>query len=199
MKKRFGILFGFFCLAMLDSIFAYAFPVDFTYTHLSVVFHFYLTGLLVFVRDKPWLNRMLIGAMAGLVRDLFITSTFPFCLIMYPLLSLLAGVYQKRIRSLESASVIYLSILFLVDFIPFIYQRATGIVNIGFISWLYHIELLTILVGALIVISLIYADLVMDRFYLFQSRIIKDSQMRKASRRNLPNGNHPSPDASQNL
>lgn len=40
MKKTFGILFGFFCLAMLDSIFAFAFPIDFTYTKMSASWHF---------------------------------------------------------------------------------------------------------------------------------------------------------------
>ncbi len=198
MKKRFGILFGFFCLAMLDSIFAYGFPIDFTYTRLSVVFHFYLTGLLVFVRDKPWTNRMLIGAFAGLVRDLFFTSTFPFCFLLYPLLCLLAGAYQKRARSLESGCMIYLCILFLVDFIPFAFQKMVGLTNVSLISWLYHMELITFLVGALIVICMIYADLVMDRFYLFQSRIIRDSQRKRASRRILPNTNHPSRNPAQN-
>lgn len=200
MKKKFGILFGFFCLAILDSIFAYACPIDFTYTSLSVVWHFYLTGLLVFVRDKPWLNRLLIGAMAGIIRDLFFTSTFPFCFLFYPALTLLAGIYQNRARSLESACLIYISLLFLVDFVPYLVQRMEGLTSVSLISWLYHMELLTLLIGSLVVIGMIYIDLIMDRFYLFQSRIIKKSQSRRSrsARRSTPNRNHPesSPSAS---
>lgn len=193
MKKDFGILFGFFCLAMLDSIFSFACPIDFTYQSLSVVWHFYLTGLLVFVRDKPWLNRLLIGAMAGIVRDLFFTSTFPFCFLLYPVLALLAGLYQKRARSLESACILYISILFLVDLVPYLFQRLTGQTNISFFVWLYHMELLTMLIGSLVVIGTIYVDLIMDRFYLFQSRIISKSQKRRSrsARAASPNRNHP--------
>lgn len=198
MKKKFGILFGFFCLIVLDSIFAYAFPIDFTYTRMSVVWHFYLTGLLVFVRDKPWQNRLLIGAMAGIVRDLFVTATFPFCFILYPLLALAAGIYQNRARSLESACVIYVSILFLCDFVPFVLQRMQGITNVSLFSWFYHMELITLLCSGLIVIAMIYIDLVMDRFYLFQSRVIKKSQNRRkySTRRKAPTTNHPEPNPS---
>ncbi len=92
MKKKCGILFGCFCLMVLDSMFACAFPIDFPYTKMSVVWHFYLTGLLVFVRDKPWQNRLLIGDMDGIVRDLFVTSTFPFCFFFYNLMALAAGI-----------------------------------------------------------------------------------------------------------
>lgn len=193
MNKRFGILFGFFCLAMLDSIFAYAFPIDFTYSKLSVVWHFYLTGLLVFVRDKPWPNRLLIGAFAGIVRDLFFTSTFPFCFLFYPLLAWAAGIFQNQIRSTEFAFLDYMLCLFLVDFIPYLVQLTTGVTNVSIVSWLYHIELLTLLTGGLIVIVMIYADLVMDRFYLFQKHIRRKRQRRKniSAIETLPNNNHP--------
>ncbi len=193
MKKKFGILFGFFCLMVLDSIFAFAFPIDFTYTKMSVVWHFYLTGLLVFVRDKPWQNRLLIGAMAGIVRDLFVTSTFPFCFFFYPLLALAAGIYQNKARSLESACVIYVSILYLCDFVPFCLQRMQGVTNVSLFTWFYRVELITLLCSGLIVIAMIYIDLVMDRFYLFQSRIIKKSQSRasRLNRRKAPTTNHP--------
>ncbi|MBF0578535.1 hypothetical protein IM774_01780 [Erysipelotrichaceae bacterium RD49] len=193
MRKTFGILFGFFCLAILDSIFAFAFPIDFTYTKMSAAWHFYLTGILVFVRDKPWFNRMLIGAFAGIVRDLFFTGTFPFCFLLYPVLALAAGIYQNKACSVESACVIYISILLMVDFLPYIWQRMMGITNVSFFSWFYHVELLTILTSSLVVIATIYVDLVMDRFYLFQSRIIKKSQSRRRliDRRQVPNTNHP--------
>ena len=193
MKKTFGIIFGFFCLAMLDSMFAYTTPIDFTYTHFSIAWHFYLTGLLVFVRDKPMMNRFLIGAMAGIIRDMFFTSTFPFSFLFYPMLALAAGVYQNKARSLESACVIYISLIFCVDFFPFLFQKLMGITTVSFFSWFYHVELITLLVGSLIVIMMTYVDLVMDRFYLFQSRIIQNSQRyrRHSARRRAPSTNHP--------
>lgn len=196
MKKNFGIIFGFFGLAMLDSIFSYLTPIDFTYTHFSIAWHFYLTGLLVFVRDKPMMNRFLIGAMAGIIRDMFFTSTFPFSFLFYPLIALAAGVYQNKARSLESACMIYISLIFCADLFPFLFQKLIGQTTVSFVSWFYHVELLTLLVGGLVVIMMTYIDIVMDYFYLFQSRVIKKSQRghRHPKRELAASMNHPQTD-----
>lgn len=60
MRKRFAILFGFLCLGLLDSVLAYGIPLNFEYTGFSILWHWYLIGLLVFTRDKPILLRFLI-------------------------------------------------------------------------------------------------------------------------------------------
>lgn len=182
MKKKFGVLFGFFCLGMLDAIAAYIFPIDFTYTHLSIVWHFYLTGLLVYVRDKPWLTRWLIGLLAGFVFDAFFSSSFPICFALYGFLAWLSGFWRTPMPSKRRHGFIYMSLLFLADFIPYTIQRFLGMSNVSLWIWLYRIELLTWLFGALICIALIHMDLIMDRFYAFQARVNQPKPKSKATK-----------------
>ncbi len=171
MKKKFGVLFGFFCLGMLDAIFAYAFPIDFTYRRLSVVWHFYLTGLFVYVRDKPWLTRLLIGMLSGFVFDAFFSSSFPICFGLFGFLAWLSGFWRTPLPSKRRQATIYMGLLFLADFLPYLFQRLIGQSNVSLWLWLYRMELLTLLFGSLICIALIHMDLIMDRFYAFQARV----------------------------
>lgn len=177
MKKKFGILFGFFCLAILDSIFAFVFPLDFTYTHFSVTWHFYLTGLLIFVRDKPWLTRLLIGLFAGILFDLFFTNTFPACFFLYGFLGLVSGFFQ--IPTKRKQTIVYMSLLFLADFLPYLFQKLLGHSNVSFFRWFYYMELISLLIGTLICMGMIHLDLIMDRFYAFQARIHQTSMTKK--------------------
>lgn len=73
------------------------------------------------------------------------------------------------------------------------FQKLIGRTTVSFISWFYHVELLTLLVGGLVVIMMTYIDIVMDYFYLFQSRMIQKSQRRhRHPKRELaPSMNHP--------
>lgn len=179
MKKKFGVLFGFFCLAILDSIFAYTFPLDFTYTRFSIIWHFYLTGLLVFVRDKPWLNRLLIGAFAGILFDLFFTSTFPACFFLYGFLGWFSGFFQLSTKSRQA--LLYISLIFLADFLPYLFQRLLGQTNVTFIRWFYYMELISVLISCLICIAMIHLDLIMDRFYAFQARVNQNQAVKKSA------------------
>lgn len=195
MRKSFGILFGFFCLAMLDSIFSFASPIDFTYQHLSVIWHFYFIGVLVFVRDKPWFNRLLISMLAGLVSDLFITSTFPFAMFLYPVFGIICGLPGRRMEGNEFAFAMYFLCTFCVDFFPYLYQRLTGATDVGLAAWLYYIELITVLVNGLCIILIMYIDMVMDRFFLLQKhqeQAHKARLQRMAKARSRSNLNHPS-------
>lgn len=194
MRKRFGILFGFLCLALLDCVFSYAMPIDFTYQNLSIVWHFYFIGLLVFTRDKPWLTRILMGILAGLVSDLFFTESFPFCFLMYPVFTWLIGLPGIRMEGNEFAFACYTGCLFFIDWIPWIWSVFQGLPHAGFAQWLYHMELLSLLCGGLCVILVMYVDIVMDRFFLIQKHMNrKEDKKRRLQRRvsALPSSNHP--------
>lgn len=183
MRKRFAILFGLFCLAMLDSIFSFCTPPDYTYARMSVIWHFYFIGILVFVRDKPWYNRILIAAAGGLVFDLFFTGTFPFAFFVYPLLAVLVGLNQKRMESVEFAFFVYLLCCFGIDFLPWLWQSLHGITDVSLISWLYHMQLITLLVDSLTILAVMYADMVMDRFYLMEKRRRQKKSLKRSAAR----------------
>lgn len=194
MKKPFAILFGFFGLAMLDAIFSYASPVDFTCQRLSVLWHFFFIGVLVFVRDKPWLNRLLIGALAGLVSDFFFTDSFPCCFLLYGAAAWFCGAFSNRMEGNGFAFSMYMLCCLLVDILPWLWTKWTGLNNMPLISWMYHMELLSVLINGLVIILIMYIDMVMDRFYLME----KNRQNRRQRRRNqavvssaIPNANHP--------
>lgn len=194
MKKRFGILCGFLVLALMDSVLSYAMPVDFTYQKLSVVWHFYLIGLLVFTRDKPWLTRVLMGMLGGLVSDLFFTDSFPVCFFLYPLLTWLAGIWKHRMAGNQFAFAWYMVCLFLADWIPWLWQRQQGLTNVSLIGWGYHVEMITLLCGGLSIILVIYIDMVMDRFFLLQKHMQRKAEKKKrlsAAAHMIPNANHP--------
>lgn len=194
MKKRFGILFGFLVLALLDCVFSYAMPIDFTYQKLSVVWHFYFIGLLVFTRDKPWLTRILLGLLAGIVSDLFFTNSFPFCFMVYPLFSWLIGLPKGRMEGNEFAFACYMGCLFGLDFLPWIYSVYQGVPHPTLAQWLYSIELLTLICGGLCTILVMYVDIVMDRFFLIQKHMHRREQQKQPLKRKIaqmPNSNHP--------
>lgn len=192
MKKTQTILIGFGILGLLDSVLSFALPVDFTYVRFSIVWHFFLIGLLVFVRDKPLLTRLLIGAAGGLCSDLLITSTFPLNMFLYALLCVLAGLIPFFL-SRTSRFIFWCVFLVLIgDALPFLVQKAWGMSDLPFFMWMLRIELLTLIFDALIAIGLLYTDLVMTRYFLFQSRRRRQAQGRSiAPHVRTANRNHP--------
>ena len=69
MKKTQIIVIGFLGLGLIDSLITFGFPIDFTYTAYSVIPHFTFIGTLIYLHDKEWLNRVLIGALIGALFD----------------------------------------------------------------------------------------------------------------------------------
>lgn len=168
MKKPFAIVFGFIVLALLDSVLSYAMPIDFTYQHVSVIWHCTFIALLVFVRDKPWMTRMLIGMLVGILFDYFINGSFPFCFIFYTIAALAIGLIAHY---WDRTGVLFLSCLlfcFLLDFLPFCWQKVTGINQIGFGLWFWKMQSMTLIVDLAAIAAVMYFDLVMVRFFLIQ-------------------------------
>ena len=105
MKKSTILILGFFGLAIIDTLIGYLFPIDFSYIEFSVVPHFCFIGTLIYVWDKEWLNRLLIGGLVGLVFDMLFTNTFPIDLVLFAIASygigyLLPKISSKRLQAL---------------------------------------------------------------------------------------------------
>lgn len=67
------------------------------------------------------MNRFLIGAMCGIIRDMFLLQLSRLA-FFYPLIALAAGVYQNKARSLESACMIYISLIFVQTYSRFCFK-----------------------------------------------------------------------------
>lgn len=180
MKKSFAIVFGLTFLALLDSLLSYAMPVDFQYVRLSIVWHFFFIAVMILVHDKPWLTRVLISALCGMLLDFFFNGSFPFDLLMYTLCGFLAGFFDPWLHRPKLAFVVYMFLCFLVDFVPWVWQSWQHLTNISFISWLYHIEMLTMIANAFEILLIMYVDLIMVRFFLIQKH-----RREKASRASM--------------
>lgn len=168
MKKSFGILFGLSVLAFLDGVLAYLFPINYQYQSLSLIWHFFFIGVMVLVHDKPWKTRVLIGALCGLLLDYLFNDSFPYCFLVYPIFGFWVGYFEPLMYRTKPAFLIYLLFCFLIDLFPYIFQRMTGVLNVPFLTWLYHMELLTMIANCFEITLIMYVDLVMVRFFLIQ-------------------------------
>ncbi|MCF0261231.1 MAG: rod shape-determining protein MreD [Erysipelotrichaceae bacterium] len=186
MKKSSALILTFFLLAMLDSLLGSAAPIDFTYQHISIVWHICFLGMLIYLHDKPWVTRVSCAALIGIILDYFFQGSFPVCFILYPLFAWLSGLLPERMENDRFAFCIYMAACFLLDFIPYGVQLLFGQTNISLGRWLYCIELLTTLTNALSILALMYLDAVAVRFFLIQrSRARKAEQRRRLRRGNL--------------
>lgn len=168
MKKSFAIVFGFIVLALLDSLMSYAMPVDFTFQHISVIWHCTFIALLVFVRDKPLITRLLIGMLVGILFDYFINDSFPFCFFFYACGAAAIGFIAQTWDRTGVLFTVCLLFCFLLDFLPFCWQKVTGITQIGFGLWFLRMESMTLIVNMAAIAVIMYFDLVMVRFFLIQ-------------------------------
>lgn len=192
MKKPYAIVGGFFILGMLDSMLAYTLPLDFTFQSLSVIWHFYLIGVMVYTHDKPWLTRILVGMLAGLCYDGLVTGTFPACMFSFPIMAWLGGLFPVWLKSSERRTVWLIFLLFMGDLFTYFLMESTGRLSVSLLSWFYHFELLTLIFSSLSVILVFYIDLVIVRWALFQSRFVPRNKVPSlASKVRTPNRNHP--------
>ncbi|MCF0246226.1 MAG: hypothetical protein HUJ55_05315 [Ileibacterium sp.] len=178
MKKSSALIMSFVLMALLDSLLVSAFPPDFTYLRLSVIWHVCFIGMLIYLHDKPWVTRISCGALIGILLDFFFQGSFPFCFLVYPLFALLAGLPGPFMENNRIAFAVYMICCFLLDFVPYLVQLILGITTIPVWDWMYCMELLTTMTNAASVLFLMYMDAVMVRFFLIQR-----SRARKAERK----------------
>ena len=155
--------------ALLDDFMSYVLPVDFTFRSFSLVFHICFCALLMFIYDRGWLDRVLIGATCGLLTDLFITDSFPVYMILYALSAYGIGFFQsimkRRIRF--ECSIVW-GFVFLIDFVPYVLFSLFGKIHIPFFTWILKMELLTMVIHVGIIVVLIYIISILKRFVLIR-------------------------------
>ena len=180
MKKSTILILGFFGLAIIDTLIGYIFPIDFTYMEFSVVPHFCLIGTLIYVCDKEWLNRILIGALVGLVYDMLFTNAFPIDLFLFAIASYGIGYALAKIKSKRLQALVVVAFVFVYDLIPYIWNCLFDFDSASFSLWFLHMELITIGLSAVTFAFLTYVEEVMSRFFLI--RMYRDSKNKKRTR-----------------
>lgn len=180
MRKRFAILFGFLCLGLLDTVLSYGMPINYEYTGFSVLWHWYLIGVLVFTRDKPLLLRFLIGSIAGLAYGMLFGSSLFTYWIFYTLSAVLIGFAEPWMNTINKQFIVYLAFVLVFDLITF-YLMNIGSTGISLWTWLYRMELISVFASAFSIVCVMFMDNVMVRFFLIQ-RHLERKQERKMMR-----------------
>lgn len=92
-----------FITGIVDTYISYVFAVDFTFQTMSFVPHVTLMALLMMTYDRVLMDRILIGALFGLLYDFFFQSSFPISFSYFHLqVYLLALSMRKRKSALSS-------------------------------------------------------------------------------------------------
>lgn len=188
MKKSFAILFGFIVLGLLDSLLASSMPADITYQHTSVIWHWTFIALLVFVRDKPWMTRLLVGLLTGILFDYLFNDSFPFCFFFYGLAALAIGWLMQISDGNKMLFAGCLLLCFLLDFLPYLWQKMTGVNAAGLVQWLYCMQSMTLITDMACIAVVMYIDLVMVRFFLIQKHLIRKEEKKELRRARLARG-----------
>lgn len=182
MTKRFALGFGFFFLLIADALLSYCFVPDYQFSRLSCQFHLSFIALLVFTHDKPWPTRLFSGMLVGIITDLFFaTGSFPYAFLMYGFLAWGCGLLGGVLDNPKIAVVVYLLAAGLLDFIPFVYAKMIAhTLDVGLLTWLYHMEFLTFIVNVFAVLVLMWCHSVMVRFFIIQN-FLNQKEAQKAS------------------
>ena len=183
MKARFYIILLVLC-ALFDDFISLFIPADFQYQGILIVPHFCLCAMLAIVCSRNWLDRILIGALVGLLTDYFFTISFPTYFLLYALLGFASGLLYKYIEDNSIFQALYLWFLTIfVDLIPFVFYKATGQLNVALGTWLLHGETVTMIVSALAICMMVYVVHVYERYETIQS--IRQKKVEKRKLHNL--------------
>ena len=165
MKKTQIIVIGFLGLGLIDSLITFGFPIDFTYTAYSVIPHFTFIGTLIYLHDKEWLNRVLIGALIGALFDALFANTFLIYMVLFALGAYLIGCLRPWMRTEPRKIWIYWAFAFLFDLLPYVTLRLFSSGYPRFLTWMLRVEAATLVLDAATILFLMYAGQVMSRFF----------------------------------
>lgn len=179
MKTRFYIILLIAC-ALVDDLISLVLPPDFRYQTVTLVPHFCFITMLVIVCSRSWLDRLLIGALCGILTDFFFTISFPTYFLTYALLAFLSGfLYTYMEEDSKTQALLLWAVTLFVDLIPFLFYKYFGLLNVSFSTWFLHNEFVTLTGNAVIVCLMIYIIHVYDRYELIQSVRQKNAQKGK--------------------
>lgn len=169
MKTRFYITL-LIASALLDDFISLALPADFRYQSVTLVPHFCFIAMLVIVCSRSWLDRILIGALVGILTDFFFATSFPTYFLLYALLAFVSGLFYYYMEEDSKTQALLLwGITLFVDLIPFLFGKYIGILNVSITTWFLHCEFVTLTANAVIVCIMIYTIHVYDRYQLIQT------------------------------
>ena len=97
MKLRTSLIFILICL-LIDDFFAFVWPSDFTYAHMSFISHLGFMALMLLVVSQSWLTRILLSFLCGIVTDFFFTQGFPLHTILYTCFGYVCGLLYPWIK-----------------------------------------------------------------------------------------------------
>ncbi|MDD7281732.1 rod shape-determining protein MreD [Floccifex sp.] len=183
MKTKFyiGLLF---VLGFMETAITFIFPVDYQYRAVSFVPHLCLTALFLIVFKRNWLDRILIGFLFGILYDALFQYGFSFHILIYPLLSVLSGIFSDYMDQDNRVLLFNILILmFLYDCIPFFIYKFLGKLSVSFTTWFIYFELSTLLIHIALIAVLIYVFNVFDRYEAIQR--IRTQRLEKKKYRNL--------------
>lgn len=165
MKKSQIVILGFLGLGLLDSLITFGFPIDFTYADYSFIPHFTFIGMLVYLNDKSWLNRILISVCIGLFFDILFANSFGFYMLLFGAAGFLIGTCNRYMTTDQRKFLVIFVFTILFDLVPYCLLRIFSQYYPSFITWFLHMELLTIILDSVEILFLMYIEQVMSRFF----------------------------------
>lgn len=159
-----------FITGIVDTYISYVFAVDFTFRTMSFVPHVTLMALLIITYDRVLMDRILIGALFGLLYDFFFQSSFPISFLLFPLAAFFVGfVYEKKEDVLWLTGACMLS-GFLYDLIPYLFSRIFNLIQLHFWVWIYRLEFATLIFQF---ITLLFLYFGINLYQSFKQRKLK--------------------------
>ena len=179
MKLRTSLIFILICL-LIDDFFAFVWPSDFTYAHMSFISHLGFMALMLLVVSQSWLTRILLSFLCGIVTDFFFTQGFPLHTILYTCFGYVCGLLYPWIKDRLLYRTLWVFVLMLLqDIVCFIFFSWTGTLSIPFKHWLYTFGFFSWILNGLLLLGLEYVLGVMDRYTMIrQNRILKMERSR---------------------
>jgi hypothetical protein len=175
-RKLPAVLIGFGILGLLDCLMAYAFPISFEVSHMSLTSHFFFLGTLIYTYNKPALTRVLVGLLCGLAQNFLFQGTFP-SFLLYGLAAWAAGLSFKAGNHRVFSFFWFAFFCLLYDFVFYALIKAVQPGYYTFFSWFWHFECMGIILNLFSIYGIRYCADVMDRYFaLRQARLKRQEQ-----------------------
>lgn len=167
-------------MALIDDLISLCFPINFQFQGYSFVPHLCFITLMLLVYERGWLDRMLISGFCGILTDFFFSGALPVYFILYAGLGYVSGIFNKV---MEEDSRIRFFVLFvlvlLLDLIPFLASVIFQNMNVSFMTWFMHHELLTLTLHGVLILVMMYVLDVLKRFAMIRQHRKQLNQRKK--------------------
>lgn len=174
MRKIRLIFVCFLALGLLDLFVSYAWPIDYTMQRMSLIPHFSFIGMLVYAYNKPARDRLLWGFLMGILYDFFVGSVFGAGSIGFAAAAWLSGFLPAFSNSPRFSWLFFAGFALAADGIGWLL-----VIRGSFVSWLWHMEAITLVVDILTLYVVRYGADVMDRYFKIMHIRMRQEEKRK--------------------